>query len=236
VIANGANVENWNVRGFIFRNLIGFQGADTLAIESYNKAASLEPASPFSYTELGRVYLAQAQTLASQKDTTQSQQDALNKALDSLNKAIQLKSDYVSADYLIAMVYAQQGKSDQAIAKTVFDELKKKPGDWRITADKYNEKVAADSSRYEWAQIPGINKMTPRAGMVTTPVINKTDNTASFAYIIKVYPQPMQRSFNEAKGLVINDYQIVLEEQWINELKKKYPVSIDKKVLNSITK
>ena len=126
--------------------------------------------------------------------------------------------------------------SDEAIAKTVFEEVKKSPAEWRTIADKYNEKVAADSSRYEWDQIPNMNKKIPVAGIITAPLINKTDNTASFAYIVKVYPQSMQRSFNEAKGLVINDYQTVLEDQWIKELKKKYPVSIDQKVLAGISK
>ncbi len=117
IAVNPANVENWNVRGFVYRNLIGVQGADAVAIESYNKAGSLEPASPFSFTELGRVYLTQAQDMASQKDTITNQQNALNKALDSLNKAVALKSDYAPAQYLIALVYGQEGKSDDEIAK-----------------------------------------------------------------------------------------------------------------------
>jgi peptidyl-prolyl cis-trans isomerase SurA len=127
--------------------------------------------------------------------------------------------------------------SDKDIAKTVFDQLKKKPADWRKITEQYSEKVIADSSRYEWGQIPNLNKKAPpRAGMITTPLVNNNDNTASFAYIIKSYPQPMQRSFNEARGLVINDYQAVLEDQWTAELKKKYPVTIDQKVLSSISK
>lgn len=126
--------------------------------------------------------------------------------------------------------------SDQDIAKTVFDQLKKKPADWRKTVDAVSEKVVADSSRYEWSQIPNLNKTSPKAGMITPLLVNKNDNTVSFAYIIKVYLQPMQRSFNEAKGLVINDYQSLLEEKWTQELKKKYPVVIDQKVLASISK
>jgi peptidyl-prolyl cis-trans isomerase SurA len=35
---------------------------------------------------------------------------------------------------------------------------------------------------------------------------------------------------------VINDYQAYLEDQWITELKKKYPVNIDEKVLASLPK
>jgi peptidyl-prolyl cis-trans isomerase SurA len=35
---------------------------------------------------------------------------------------------------------------------------------------------------------------------------------------------------------VINDYQNELEEKWIAELKKKYPVTVNQQVLDSISK
>ena len=126
--------------------------------------------------------------------------------------------------------------SDQATAKTTYEQVKKNPHDWKKITEAVNEKVVADSARYEWEQIPNLNKQIPKTGMITIPLINKNDNTASFAYILKVYPQPMQRSFEEAKGLVINDYQAKLEEEWTEELKKKYPVVIDQKVLADISK
>ena len=126
--------------------------------------------------------------------------------------------------------------SDAGTAKTIFEQVKKNPANWRSITEAESEKVVADSSRFEWAQIPNLNKMIPRPGMVTTPVVNKNDNTASFAYIVKVYTQLMQRSFEDAKGLVINDYQALLEEQWTEELKKKYPVVINQKVLTEISK
>ena len=44
----------------------------------------------------------------------------------------------------------------------------------------------------------------------------------------------MPRTFNEAKGHVINDYQALLEEEWLRKLKQKYPVKVDDKVLASI--
>ncbi len=126
--------------------------------------------------------------------------------------------------------------SDETIAKTAYEELKKDPAGWRKVAEKYNEKIVVDSSRYEWSQLPNLDKLIPQAGMITTPLLNKMDNTASFAYILKIYPQPTQRSFNEAKGLLINDYQALLEQQWDEALKKKFPVVIDQKVLAEISK
>jgi len=126
--------------------------------------------------------------------------------------------------------------SDINISKTVYDQVKKKPSSWRSIVDALSEKVVADSARYEWSQIPNANKAVLKPGMVTNSVINTNDNSASFAYIIKLYPQPQPRSFTEARGLVINDYQNELEEKWIAELKKKYPVTINQEALAGISK
>lgn len=126
--------------------------------------------------------------------------------------------------------------SDETIAKAVNEQVKKKPADWKKIAEQYTEKIIADSSRFEWEQIPSLGKTVPKAGMITAPELNKTDNTASFAYIINVYTKPLQRTFNEARGLVISDYQTILEQKFDEMLKKKYPVVIDQKVLAEISR
>jgi peptidyl-prolyl cis-trans isomerase SurA len=165
------------------------------------------------------------------------QQEIWNKAQgDSaalLNLYEKKKKDYLWKQSADAVVFFC---SDETIARTAYDEVRKNPAGWRKVAEMYTEKIVVDSSRYEWGQLPNLNKMIPKAGMITTPLLNKTDNTASFAYIIKTYPQPTQRSFTEARGLVINDYQALLEQQWNEVLKKKFPVLIDQKVLAEISK
>lgn len=126
--------------------------------------------------------------------------------------------------------------SDAGIAQTLYDKLKAKPNDWRAIAELYAEKVLPDSSRYEWSQIPGLGSQTPKAGMITNPQVNETDNTASFAYIFNAYPQVLSRTYAEAKGMVINDYQFILEKQWEESLKQQYPVVVDEKVFAEIAK
>ncbi|MES1216447.1 MAG: peptidylprolyl isomerase [Bacteroidota bacterium] len=126
--------------------------------------------------------------------------------------------------------------SDINTSKLVYDQVKKKPGSWRGIVESLSEKVVADSARYEWTQIPNANKAALKQGMITSSVMNTNDNSASFAYIVKLYPQPQPRNFTEARGLIINDYQNELEEKWIAELKKKYPVTINQQVLDSISK
>ncbi|MCX6316450.1 MAG: peptidylprolyl isomerase [Bacteroidetes bacterium] len=126
--------------------------------------------------------------------------------------------------------------TDMNTAKALYDKVKANPDAWRANAELFPEKVVVDSSRYEWSQIPNLNKANPQPGMITTPLLNPSDNTASFAYIARVYAQPTQRSFAEAKGLVINDYQAELEKNWDEALQKRYPVVIDQKVLAEISK
>jgi len=54
--------------------------------------------------------------------------------------------------------------------------------------------------------------------------------------VIKIYPASIQRNFDEAKSLVINEYQKQLEENWMGELTKKYPVKINTAVFESLLK
>ena len=94
-----------------------------------------------------------------------------------------------------------------------------------------DSQIQADSGRYELTQIPASDRNNFKPGFITTPVINSGDGTAVFSMIIKMYPENQQRNFEDARGLVINDYQNFLEKRWIEELKRRYPVKVDQKVL-----
>jgi peptidyl-prolyl cis-trans isomerase SurA len=126
--------------------------------------------------------------------------------------------------------------ADENLCKSLRNDVKKSPSLWRELAESLGERVLADSARYESHHIPSATKVVFKPGMITEAVVNKEDNTASFAYILKVYPQPGQRSFEESRGLLINDYQAMLDEKWVDTLKKKYPVKINEEVLKTIIK
>jgi len=68
----------------------------------------------------------------------------------------------------------------------------------------------------------------------TTPEPNDAGDSYTFIHILQVYPQPQQKSFEEAKGMVINDYQQALEKEWLNNLKKTYPVIVNEPVLKTL--
>ena len=93
--------------------------------------------------------------------------------------------------------------------------------------------IITDSARFELNQIPVGGRTNFTAGLTTAPVKND-DGSYTFAYIIKLHPAGAQRSFADSRGLVINDYQQVLENKWIAQLKKKYPVKINQAVFAGI--
>jgi peptidyl-prolyl cis-trans isomerase SurA len=46
--------------------------------------------------------------------------------------------------------------------------------------------------------------------------------------------QPMPKSLNEIRGVMISGYQTYLEEQWVKELREKYSIEVKKDVLYSL--
>ena len=58
------------------------------------------------------------------------------------------------------------------------------------------------------------------------------DDDVTFIRGNKIPSEP--KSLNEARGLYISDYQNYLEQNWIKELRKKYKITIDKKLLKTI--
>jgi peptidyl-prolyl cis-trans isomerase SurA len=59
------------------------------------------------------------------------------------------------------------------------------------------------------------------------------EGSTVFVYIRKVL-KPELKELNEARGLITADYQNYLEKEWIQSLREKYPVVLNKEVLDKI--
>lgn len=64
------------------------------------------------------------------------------------------------------------------------------------------------------------------------PVPNNFNSELSFIRGDKIPPEP--KNLDEARGLYVSDYQKYLEEKWIKELREKYKIKVDKKLLKTI--
>ena len=114
------------------------------------------------------------------------------------------------------------------------DKIKKNPAAWRQVAEESNGLIQADSGRFELGQIPVVDRTNFAEGLLTAAVTNAQDSSKTFAYIIRLHNGGEPKNFEDAKGSVINDYQLYLEEKWVAELKKKYPVKVNKKVMKKL--
>ncbi len=121
--------------------------------------------------------------------------------------------------------------------KAAAEKLQKDLGsgiqNWHAMVDSLGGQVQADSGRFEIKQLPGTGDANDHyfTGMVTN-----NDKTVQFAYVIRKFPNPEPRTFEDARGMVINDYQNELENKWITELEKKYPVKVDEGVFRTLVR
>lgn len=109
-------VAAWETLGMVYRDIRSFtQGSEIWAAKAFSQASSLEPSNPVIITELGKAYL----------DAGQSAE-----AEQSLKKALELKNNYHEADFALARLYGQHGKTDEALG--ILDKLSKIYKDERI--------------------------------------------------------------------------------------------------------
>jgi len=123
--------------------------------------------------------------------------------------------------------------SNESVAKEIEGKILSQPESWKKILANYSEFANADSGRFETDRLKKFQNITLKKNMVIDPVKSE-QNVYVFYYITESYTQPEQKTFEEAKGLVITDYQSIVEKKWIHDLYQKYPVKINYPVFNSI--
>ena len=121
---------------------------------------------------------------------------------------------------------------NETLAQEALNKLKEGKT-WKELVDAKPGEIQADSGRFELTQISGNSSATPDS---YSSITKNADGTASFIKYFKLYPNGDQRGFEDAKGMVINDYQNVVEKKWLQELRKKYPVKVNEVLLKQLIK
>ena len=65
---------------------------------------------------------------------------------------------------------------------------------------------------------------------------NFIDNNKTIFIVVNKVVDPEPKLLKEAKGIITADYQSYLEKEWIDELRKKYPYTVNKDVFESLMK
>ena len=61
-------------------------------------------------------------------------------------------------------------------------------------------------------------------------------NGREYLIIIEEVLEPAYKELHEVRGLAISDYQNHLEQQWVDQLREKYPVSVQQEVVDKLVK
>ncbi len=102
-----------------------------------------------------------------------------------------------------------------------------------MVCDSANRKcLAFEIKKYEPGDNADIDSLDWETGTFT---ILKRGNRHELYYIEDIIPAG-PKAFDEAKGLYTADYQNYLEQGWVKELREKYTVNVDEKVLNKLIK
>ncbi len=143
------------------------------------------------------------------------------------------KESYMWKDRVKAMVVTCQRKDNVEEIKNLmvegleYDTL-------RAYVKENNSQASVRFSFYQKGDNVNVDATQWKEGTIAV-YPSAVDNTTQIIKIVEVR-QPEPKSFKEAKGLVTSGYQAELEVKWIEQLRAKYPVTVNEKLLNKVKK
>ena len=145
------------------------------------------------------------------------------------------KNEYMWSDRVDAKIFTS---SDKKTIKTAYKLVKKgKIGNDSIVNYLNKESqlnIKFENGRFVESEKKVIKEFSWAMGLNKPQLIDELEGKYSFVIIEEKLPSQV-KELKEAKGLITAAYQDYLETTWLDELRKKYPVTIDKEILYSIT-
>lgn len=140
------------------------------------------------------------------------------------------KNNYMWDERADASVYTC---ADSKIAAQVRALMKKKKSEKDIIAE-VNKNSQLNLSVESRVFNKGENEYVDKNWNPGTSADIKDKDNKTVIVVVNKLMKPEPKSYQDAKGMVTADYQNYLEKEWLESLKKKYPVTIDKAVLATV--
>lgn len=139
------------------------------------------------------------------------------------------KTKYMLAERADATVYSCK---DEATAKKVRKMLKQKKTTKEIV-DEINKESQLNLTVEHKLWNKGENEMVDRNWKAGTSNNEMKDGRVMFVVVDKIEPA-RPKTLQEARGAVTTDYQNQLDKEWVESLKQKYPVVVNREVLKMV--
>ncbi|HEX8514841.1 MAG TPA: peptidylprolyl isomerase [Bacteroidia bacterium] len=140
------------------------------------------------------------------------------------------KMNYMWDERADATVYTA---ADEKIAKQVRSLLKKKKTEKEIVAE-VNKNSQLNLQTDSKIFTKGENEYVDKNWNPGTSADIKDKDGKIVIVVVNKLLKPEPKSYQDSKGMVTADYQNHLEKEWLEALRKKYPVTIDKAVLATV--
>ncbi len=142
------------------------------------------------------------------------------------------KTNYMGQERAEVTTYTAK---NQAVADQLAKYLAKGTSNEAILS-KINKKdqdnLTISTEEFEKGKDSEIEKLGWEAGKTYTV---KSDSSIRLLKVNQLLP-PAPKPLSEVKGYVVADYQESLEKSWITDLRRKYPVSVNEQVFQSMVK
>ncbi|MFT4686922.1 MAG: peptidyl-prolyl cis-trans isomerase SurA [Neolewinella sp.] len=143
------------------------------------------------------------------------------------------RDDYEWEERATVTHYAINAKSGLNVAEVL--SFAKENG-MDATLDKFGRaNINATTDVYEMGRLAEIGGLEAKVGSSTAVIKDARKSVSTFDKVEALLPA-RKKELNEARGYVIADYQDQLEREWVQLLRKRYSVQINKKVLSKLIK
>jgi peptidyl-prolyl cis-trans isomerase SurA len=144
------------------------------------------------------------------------------------------RSDYMWDERMEAIIVSSDSTIDLDKVKKRSKRIAKGRWDEKRLNRKFCEKetpcITLEKIRVEAGKNEHVDALN---GSLGTGEVYKENGLFKFVITAKTLP-PMEKELNETRGQVTSDYQDFLEKRWIEDLRKKYKVSVNKELLSKI--
>ncbi len=143
-----------------------------------------------------------------------------------------LKGKYLWDERAVVSFYTLKS-ADSTLLKKVREFVAKNPPEAALKKfNKKSEMLVRLEKTYEKGRNKDLEGLW-RSGALSEPKIDAGTQTASFLKVERILP-PSPKELSDARGYAVADYQDFLEKQWVEELRRQYPVKVEEDVFRTL--
>ena len=145
------------------------------------------------------------------------------------------KNDYLTPRGIDAKIYSLDSPGNKRKLISAFKRYSRKPNTDNLLLDKFNNKGDTLLTIKEGTWFKGDNPQLDKVQWVPGTIFNKMENSPAII-VIKKISEPGPLPFDEVQSEMITGFQDNLNAEWLKQLKGKYNIKVDSKVLVEVKK